>query len=169
VVEPDRFEDERGYFTRTFVAEEFAERGLYLRVAQTAVSFNKSSGTLRGMHYQAEPHAQAKLVRCMRGAVYDVIIDLRPESPTVRKWVGVELCASDGRMLYVPAGFAHGFLTLEDATELCYHISSAYHPPAERGIRWDDPAFGIEWPLRPAVLAPRDARYADWSPAAAAS
>lgn len=114
------------------------------------------------MHYQAPPNGQAKLVRCTRGAIYDVIIDVRLESPTARQWVGVDLRASDGRMFYVPDGFAHGFLTLEDDAEVLYHISTAYHPPAERGVRWDDPAFGIEWPLRPTVLSPRDARYADW-------
>ncbi len=114
------------------------------------------------MHYQAPPHGQAKLVRCALGAIYDVIIDVRPESPTARQWVGVELRASEGRMFYVPEGFAHGILTLEDDTEVLYHISTAYHPPAERGVRWDDPAFGVEWPLRPTVLSPRDVRYADW-------
>ncbi len=156
----ERLEDERGYFASTFVAEEFASHGLDACVAQTAISFNRKKGTLRGMHYQVDPHEQAKVVRCTRGAVYDVIIDLCPGSRTFRSWLGVDLSASDARMLYVPPGFAHGFLTLEDETELYYQISKASHPASERGVRWDDPAFGIEWPFPPTVLSERDRSFA---------
>ena len=130
------------------------QRGLATRFAQGSIAFNKERGTLRGLHYQAEPHAEAKLVRCIRGAVHDVIVDLRPASPTFKRWVAVELTASDGRMLYVPEGLAHGYLTLEDESETLYLISAPYAPEAARGVRWDDPAFGIEWPAR----APRDVR-----------
>lgn len=165
-MESERFEDERGYFARTFVAEEFAARGLDPRVAQTAVSFNKRKGTLRGMHCQAAPYEQAKLVRCARGAIYDVVVDLRPESPTCRNWVSVELRGSEERMLYVPGNCAHGFLTLEDDTEVLYQLSTAHHAPAERGVRWDDAAFGIAWPFAPTVLSERDRSFAPLGQAA---
>ena len=140
-----------------------SERGLATRFAQGSVAFNKERCTLRGMHYQAEPHAEAKLVRCIRGAVHDVIVDLRPASPTFKRWVAVELTASDGRMLYVPEGLAHGYLTLEDESETLYLISTPYAPEAARGVRWDDPAFGIEWPHEPRVMSEKDRAWPDFS------
>ena len=164
VIEPVQREDERGYFAVTWRADEFERRGLDARLAQSSVSYNRRKGTLRGMHYQKEPHAQAKLVRCTRGAVYDVIVDLRPGSPTLARWIGVELTASNRRALYVPAGFAHGFQTLEDDAELTYQITTPYRPEAEAGVRWDDPAFRISWPLEVAAIAPRDRDYPDFRP-----
>ena len=159
LIDPDRFEDERGVFARTFAREEFEARGLDARLAQSAVSFSRRKATLRGMHYQVEPFAQAKLIRCTRGAVYDVIIDLRPASPTYRAWLAIEL-VPDLRALYIPAGFAHGFETLEDDSEIYYQMSAPYDPPSERGVLWNDAAFAVEWPLQPAVISPRDTRFA---------
>lgn len=156
LIEGDRLEDERGFFARIFVREEFESHGLDTRVAQVAVSFNRRKATLRGLHYQVAPHEQAKLVRCTRGAIYDVILDLRPDSPTHLRWAGVELRAADLNALFVPAGFAHGFETLEDDCEVWYHISAPYHPESERGLRWNDPALAISWPAEPAVISPRD-------------
>ncbi|HEX8243788.1 MAG TPA: dTDP-4-dehydrorhamnose 3,5-epimerase, partial [Longimicrobium sp.] len=146
IVDPERLEDERGFFARTFDAGEFARRGLRSAFPQCSVSFNARAGTLRGMHFQAEPHAEAKLVRCTAGAVYDVIVDLRPESPTRLRWIGVELSAANRRALYVPEGCAHGFQTLADASEVFYQISVPYAAESARGVRWNDPAFGITWP-----------------------
>ena len=146
VVDLDKREDERGFFARAWCEAEFEEHGLNPRLVQCNLSFNKHKGTLRGMHLQDEPHAEAKLIRCTRGAVFDVIIDLRPESSTYTRWLGVELTADNRRMVYVPEGFAHGYQTLVDDTETFYQVSEAYAPGAERGVRWDDPAFGIEWP-----------------------
>jgi dTDP-4-dehydrorhamnose 3,5-epimerase len=156
VIEPDRFEDDRGFFARVFVKEEFEARGLDTRLAQSGVSFNRGRGTLRGLHYQAPPHAQAKLVRCSRGRLYDVIVDLRAPSATHPRWTAVELSAASMRLLYVPAGFAHGFLTLEDETEITYLISTPHEAQSERGIRWDDPALAINWPFPPRMLSERD-------------
>lgn len=156
VVEPERHEDERGFFARTWCRREFEARGLDAGLAQCDISYNRKRGTLRGMHYQNPPHAEAKLVRCTRGAVYDVIIDLRPGSPTSGRWVAAELTETNRRMLYVPQGFAHGFQTLEDDTEVAYQVSEFYHPEAARCVRWDDPAFRISWPLEVTVIAPRD-------------
>jgi dTDP-4-dehydrorhamnose 3,5-epimerase len=167
VVEPERMEDERGFFARTFSSGEFAARGLDDRVEQCSTSFNAKVGTLRGLHYQSAPHGEAKLVRCTRGAIYDVAVDLRPDSPSYLHWFGVELSAADGRALFVPEGCAHGFQTLVDATEVLYQISTPYVPEAARGVRWDDPAFGIEWPPEPPggrTIAPRDAAYPDFAP-----
>ena len=164
VVEPERHADERGYFARAFDADAFAEHGLESAVAQTSVSFNVKELTLRGLHYQAAPHAEAKLVRCTRGAVYDVVVDLRPQSPTFLRWDAVQLDEDDGLGAYVPPGCAHGFLTLRDASELHYQISAPYQPEAARGVRWDDPAFGIDWPAAPRVIAARDASYPDFAP-----
>ncbi len=157
LVEPARALDERGFFARLFTPEEFAARGLDGRVAQLALSFNRLAGTLRGLHYQAAPHGQAKLVRCTKGAVWDVIVDLRPSSPTFRRHVAVELTAHDRLQLFAPAGCAHGFVSLEDESELLYQLSTAWQPGAERGVRWDDPALAIPWPLRPVVISARDA------------
>lgn len=161
IIEPELIEDERGFFARTFCQEEFKAHGLNFRVVQCNISFNKKRGTLRGMHYQIAPYQEAKLVRCTRGAIYDVIIDLRPESPTFKQWIAVELTAENRRMLYVPEGFAHGFQTLEDNTEVFYQMSEFYHPECARGVRWDDPAFGIEWPIITPILSERDRSYPD--------
>ncbi len=157
--------DERGFFARTFCRREFEARGLNGTVAQSSVSYTRQRGTLRGMHYQEAPHGEAKLIRCVRGAVYDVAIDLRPDSVTFRQWAAVELRAAPGRvasMLYVPEGFAHGFQTLEDDTELLYQMSEFYTPEAARGVRWDDPAFGVQWPEPVRVMSERDRDYPDF-------
>ncbi len=165
VVEQERHADERGYFARTWCAAELAQHGLDPRVAQCSVSYNHKRGTLRGMHYQAPPCAEVKLVRCTRGALFDVAVDLRPDSPTFRRWTGVELTPENGRALYIPRGFAHGFLTLADATEVAYHISVTYSPEHGRGLRWNDPFVGVDWPGPVAVIAPRDQDYPDVDPA----
>ena len=158
-IEMDRLEDERGFFARSYSAEEFAARGLPAAMPQSSVSFNARRGTLRGLHYQAEPHAEDKLVRCTAGAIYDVIVDLRPDSPSARRWFGVELSAANHRSLFVPKGLAHGFMTLLDDTEVLYMISVPYAPGFERGLRWNDPAIGISWPTAPSVVSARDAAY----------
>jgi len=158
-LEMDRLEDERGFFARSYCAAEFAARGLPAAMPQSSVSFNARRGTLRGLHYQAEPHAEDKLVRCTAGAIYDVIVDLRPNSPTLRRWFGVELSAANHRSLFVPKGLAHGFITLSDDTEVLYMISVPYVPGFERGVRWNDPAIGISWPMAPSAVAARDAAY----------
>lgn len=156
-------EDNRGSFARTFDVEEFAARGLEARVAQCSVSFNVNAGTLRGMHYQMAPRGETKLVRCSRGAIYDVVIDLRPKSPTYCGWFGIELTQANGRLLYVPVGCAHGFQTLTDDTEVEYQISEPYSPEHARGVRWDDPAFGIDWPsTAERTMSERDRTYADF-------
>ncbi len=162
-IEPARMVDERGYFSRVFCAEEFREHGLADVVSQSSVSYNTAVGTLRGMHYQARPHSECKVVRCVRGAVWDAIVDLRPASPTYRKWWSAELSATNGTMLYIPDEVAHGFLTLEPASEVVYQMSSHYVPASAKGVRWDDPAFGIEWPSQPAVISERDRTYPDFS------
>lgn len=162
IVEPERLEDERGYFARTFCREEFGAHGLNPELVQCNVSFNAKKSTLRGMHYQASPHEEAKLVRCTRGAIFDVIIDIRPASTTFKKWFSAELSAVNGRALYVPEGFAHGFQSLEDGSEVFYQMSAAYSPDAARGVRWNDPAFGIHWPMTDPVVSQRDAAFADF-------
>jgi len=162
VIEPERMADSRGFFARTFDAREFEAHGLNARIAQTNLSHNPRRGTLRGMHYQRAPFAEAKLIRCTRGAVHDVIIDLRPGSPTYRSHFGVRLDAENRKMLYVPEGFAHGFLTLADDTEVSYQISQFYSPEHGAGVRWNDPAFGISWPAEVAVIAERDRTYPDF-------
>jgi dTDP-4-dehydrorhamnose 3,5-epimerase len=159
----DPAEDERGYFARTFCRKEFEERGLNPCVAQCNVSYSRKKGTLRGMHYQAAPYGEAKLVTCIAGAIYDVMIDLRADSPTYRKWLAMELSGRGARtMLYIPEGFAHGFQTLEDDTEVFYQMSEFYAPQYGRGIRWDDPAFAIRWPDGPRTLSERDRNYPDF-------
>lgn len=164
VIEIERHEDERGYFARTFGADEFARAGLNPLTAQCSTSFNRIAGTVRGMHFQASPHAECKLVRCTRGAIYDVAVDLRDGSPTYCEWFGIELTPDNDRMLYIPEGFAHGFQTLEDRTEVAYQISHEYVPSHARGVRWDDPAFGIDWPRDVTVISERDREYADFDP-----
>jgi len=161
VIEPEPIADERGFFARTWCQREAEEHGLNPAVAQCNISFNLRKGTLRGMHYQAAPHEEAKLVRCARGAIYDVIIDLRPRSPSYGAHVGAELTEGNGRLIYVPEGCAHGFLTLADRTEVLYQMSQLYVPDAGRGVRWDDPAFGISWPGAVEVINERDRSYPD--------
>jgi dTDP-4-dehydrorhamnose 3,5-epimerase len=164
VVEPEPIADERGFFARTFDADEFAGRGLNPAVAQASVSFNEHTGTLRGMHFQREPHAEAKLVRVTRGALYDVIVDLRPGSATFKQWTSVELTALNRLALYIPEGLAHGFQTLERGTEVLYAISAFYEPAASDGVRWDDPAFGIEWPsTERRVISEKDRSWPDFT------
>ena len=162
VIDPEPYADERGLFARTFCAREFAEHGLDATTVQCNVSLNRHRGTVRGMHWQAAPHQEAKLVRCSHGAIYDMIVDLRPDSPTFGEHVGVELTAGNRRMLYVPEGFAHGFLTLEDDTEVFYQMSEFYEPDAARGLRHDDPALGIDWPAEVRVVSERDRSWPDW-------
>ena len=159
IIEPERIEDERGFFARTWCQHEFEARGLNARLAQCNISFNTMKGTLRGMHYQIAPHEETKLVRCTMGAIYDVIVDLRPASPTFKQWEAVELTAGNRRMLYIPGGFAHGFQTLGDETEVFYQMSEFYHPGSSRGARWNDPAFGIAWPLTISTISQRDRSY----------
>ena len=163
IVDPQKFEDERGFLSRSFSAKEFEGRGLNPRIAECNISFSKKRYTVRGMHFQHPPFAQAKLVRCTKGAVYDVIIDLRPDSPTFKQWVGEELTAENRRMLYVPEGFAHGFQTLEENTEVFYQITNFYNPDSEGGVRWNDPVFGIEWRATDGVtINARDQNYPDF-------
>ena len=159
LIEPERYEDERGFFARTFCIEEFSAHGLDSVVAQCNVSYNRRRGTLRGLHYQAPPYAEVKLVRCTAGAAFDVVVDIRQDSPTFKKWLGVELSAKNRKMLYIPDGLAHGFQTLEDDTELFYQMSKAYVPEAARGIKWDDPVIGIAWPMAPLIVSSRDQNY----------
>ncbi len=162
LVTMERHEDDRGWFARSWCAREFAEHGLEARLAQVSLSFNRRRGTLRGMHFQRPPHAEAKLVRCIRGAVWDVALDLRSQSPTRGQWQGFELSADNGSALFLPEGFAHGFQTLEPDSEVLYHISSFHAPEAAAGVRYDDPAFAIAWPLPVAAIAPRDAAWPDY-------
>jgi dTDP-4-dehydrorhamnose 3,5-epimerase len=159
VVDLQRFTDERGFFARSYCAEEFAARGLGPELRQCSVSYNARRGTLRGMHYQGAPHEEHKLVRCTAGAIFDVIVDIRASSPTYRHWLGVELTVDNRRSLFIPPGFAHGFVSLTDHTEVYYMISVAHAPESSRGLRWNDPAFAIEWPLTPTVMSARDAAY----------
>ncbi|HEV7329737.1 MAG TPA: dTDP-4-dehydrorhamnose 3,5-epimerase [Flavisolibacter sp.] len=160
IIDVKRLEDERGFFGRSFCQREFEAFGLNTNAVQANVSFNTTKGTLRGMHMQVQPYGETKLVRCTRGAIYDVIVDLRPDSPTFKQWIGVELTAETYRMLFVPEGFAHGFLTLEDNTDVTYQVTQFYTPIAERGFRWDDPAFNIQWPYPPTLVSPKDQAHA---------
>ena len=166
VLEIERLEDRRGFFARTWDSSELAERGLNARLAQCSISYNARRGTLRGMHFQAAPHEEAKLVRCTSGAIFDVALDLRPSSASFKGWFGVELTAENRRALYVPEGCAHGFLTLTDDSEVLYQISEVYAPDAARGVRWDDPAFGIDWPGEVVVITERDRTYPDFEASA---
>jgi dTDP-4-dehydrorhamnose 3,5-epimerase len=151
--------DQRGFFARTWCQREFEEHGLNPKLVQCSVSFNKRKGTLRGIHYQAAPCPEAKLVRCTKGAIYDVVVDLRPESPTFKDWIGIVLTGTDRNMIYVPEGCGHGFLSLEDETEVLYEISEFYHPELARGVRWNDPSFQIVWPGEVVVISERDRTY----------
>jgi len=159
-IEPIR--DDRGFFATTWLPEEFAARGLDARLAQCNLAVSTKTGTLRGMHFQRAPHAQAKLVRCVRGAVMDVVIDLRRDSPTFRAWDRLELTADNRRMLYLPAGLAHGYITLTDDVEVFYQASTPWAPQSEGGVRWNDPAFGVDWPSPPVVISERDATWPDF-------
>jgi dTDP-4-dehydrorhamnose 3,5-epimerase len=158
--------DARGFFAMTWLPRELSERGMNPALAQCNLAFNHTRGTLRGMHFQRAPHAQAKMVRATRGALLDVILDLREDSPTFKQWDAVELSADNHRMLYMPEGIAHGYLTLTDGTEAYYHASSPWVKEAESGVRWDDPAFAIEWPFPPAVISEKDAAWPAFSPRA---
>ncbi len=163
LVEPEPLADTRGFFARTFCREEFAARGLDPELAQCSISFNKRTGTLRGMHYQKPPHEEAKLVRCTAGAIHDVILDLRRDSPAYLRWTGVDLSAENRSALYIPRGLAHGFLTLADDSEVLYQISRFFEPGSAAGVRWNDPAFGIDWPAGVNVISDRDRDYADFA------
>jgi len=156
IVEPKKLADERGFFARSWCEKEFRDRGLNPNLVQCNISFNKHQGTLRGMHLQIEPYAEAKLVRCTQGAIYDVIVDLRPDSATYKQWIGVELTPDNRKALYVPEGFAHGFQTLADNTEVFYQMSQFYAPECARGYRWNDPSFGISWPEEISVISDKD-------------
>jgi dTDP-4-dehydrorhamnose 3,5-epimerase len=201
IIELEPIEDERGFFARSFCQKEFGLHGINLNIAQCNISFNKKKGTLRGMHYQAAPHEEAKIVSCIGGSIYDVIVDLRPDSSTYCKWIAIELSAASReqevvnseqeavssessahrspltayslsrssltahyKMLYIPKGFAHGFLTLEDNTEVFYHMSEFYAPGCGRGVRWNDPAFGIDWPAEVNVISDQDRTYPEFKP-----
>lgn len=166
VLEPERFADQRGFFARTFCRRELEEQGLEPAVAQASVSYNRRRGTLRGLHFQVAPHEEVKLVRVSRGAIFDAIVDLRPGSPTFQRCFTVELTAENGLQLYVPRGFAHGFQTLADDTEVCYQISTFYAPEAARGYRWDDPAFQIPWPEPVTVMSEKDRNLPFFDPEA---
>lgn len=168
VLELDRKEDSRGHFARVFCVDEFKAHGLNSQVAQTSISFNRRAGTLRGMHWQAAPKREAKLIRCTRGAILDVIVDLRPDSPTYLAHLAVELTPENGRMLYVPEGFAHGFQTLVDDTEVFYQMSEFFAPECSRGARWNDPAFALTWPLASPILNDRDRNWPDFASSVAA-
>lgn len=163
LIEFDVIKDERGSFARVWDEKEFTEQGLFSHIVHANTSHNSRKGTLRGLHYQAAPHEEAKIVRCSRGSLFDVALDLRPASPAFKKWIGVELSAERPRMLYIPEGCAHGFQTLEDESEVSYLMSIAYHPESSRGIRFDDPAFGITWPLPINVISEKDRSYPNWA------
>lgn len=165
VIEPERIEDRRGFFARTWCTRDFETAGLNPLMVQCNISFNAKKGTIRGMHYQRAPHEEAKLVRCTKGAIFDVIIDLRPKSTTYIEWVGVELTSDNHKMLYVPEGFAHGYQTLTDNSEVFYQVSQYYTPGAEQGIRWDDSLFGIKWPeFKYRFISDKDKNWPDYSP-----
>ena len=159
VIDIERIADERGFFGRSFCVEEFKSHGLCAEVNQCSVSYNARRGTLRGMHFQLEPHDEAKLVRCTSGAIFDVIVDIRAASTTRHRWLGVELTAQNRRSLFIPKGFAHGFITLADDSQVDYMISAPYVAGAGRGLRWDDPVLAIDWPIAPEVMSDRDAEY----------
>ncbi len=163
LVSSEGLEDDRGWFARTFCRREFARQGLNPRVAQCNLSRNRKKGTLRGMHYQEAPHGEAKLIYCLRGSLYDVAVDLRRDSPTFRQWEAFVLRADEPRFLYLPEGTAHGFQTLEDDTEVFYQMSAFYHPESGRGVRWDDPAFGIVWPpVEQRIISQKDQTWPDF-------
>lgn len=163
VIEPERINDHRGFFTRIWCQNELRKLGLKSELAQSNVGFNYRKGTLRGLHFQEPPHSEVKIVRCTRGAIFDVIIDLRPESPSYKRWYGLELSDENCKMIYVPEGFAQGYITLVDNTEMCYHTSEFYHPKSAFGVRFDDPDFKIAWPIEIAVISKQDRAWPDCS------
>jgi dTDP-4-dehydrorhamnose 3,5-epimerase len=162
IIELEPIQDERGYFARGFCVREFEKFGLSPCIVQCNISYNKKKGTLRGMHYQKEPFSEIKTVRCFKGAIFDVIIDLRENSSTFMQWQGVELTEANKKMLYIPKGFAHGFITLEDETQLYYHVSEYFNPKSERGIRYNDSAFNIKWPIKPVIISGKDLNLEDF-------
>ncbi len=164
IVELEKHADSRGFFARTWCRNEFEARGLNTQLLQSNIAFSKSRGTLRGLHYQEKPYAEVKLIRCLRGSVYDVIVDLRPESETYKHWLATELTGDDYKMIYVPEGFAHGYQTLEDNTEIFYQVSQMYTPEFERGIRFNDPAFMIQWPDDIRIISDKDLNWKDYLP-----
>jgi len=162
VIEPERIEDERGFFARSWCQKEFEAHGLNPLIVQCNISYNKKKGTLRGMHYQAAPYQEDKIVSCISGAIYDVIIDLRRDSATYCQWFAVELSGDNYRMLYVPVGLAHGFQSLEDNTVVFYQMSEFYHTECARGVKWDDPAFGVKWPVKDNIISEKDCKFSDF-------
>ncbi|HSE41939.1 MAG TPA: dTDP-4-dehydrorhamnose 3,5-epimerase [Acidobacteriota bacterium] len=162
LIEPERKEDNRGFFARTYCVNEFKEFGLNTNLVQCSISFNKKKGTLRGMHFQIAPYEEAKVVRCTKGEIFDVIIDLRPNSKTFKKHISAVLTEQNRKMLYVPEGFAHGFQTLTDNAEVFYQMSQLYSPDYARGVRWNDPVFGIVWPQDDRIIIERDRNYPDF-------
>jgi dTDP-4-dehydrorhamnose 3,5-epimerase len=162
IIDIEPVPDDRGFFARTFCRKEFEQRGLVYEFVQCSVSHNKNKGTLRGMHYQSAPHAETKIISCIKGAIYDVALDLRHESDTYRQWVAVELTGENYRSLYIPAGCAHGFLTLQDRSEIYYQISEFYYPELSKGVKWDDPSFGIEWPSEVTNISEKDSALPVW-------
>lgn len=162
LIEPERIEDKRGFFARSWCKREFDQHGLKTEFVQCNISFNRKRGTLRGMHYQSAPYEETRLVRCTKGAIYDVIIDLRPDSQTFLEWFSIELTEDNRKMLYIPEGFAHGFLTLKDNTEVFYQMSKFYAPGHAKGVRWNDPAFNIMWPIDVKVISQKDKKIPDF-------
>jgi dTDP-4-dehydrorhamnose 3,5-epimerase len=162
IIEIERHNDKRGFFARVWCQREFKAYNLMACLVQTNISFSAKIATLRGLHYQVAPYEESKLVRVTKGAIYDVIVDLRPCSPTYKQWMGVELTAENYKMLYVPQNFAHGFLTLDNNTEVTYHVSQFYSPESERGVRYNDPAFGVEWPIEVQVISDKDKSWPDY-------
>ena len=162
IIESEPLKDDRGFFSRSFCVDQYTEHGLNPHIAQCNISYNHIKGTVRGMHYQLAPHREVKVVRCTRGSIYDVIVDLRSDSATYKQWVGVELTADNGKQLYVPTGFAHGYQTLEDSSEVSYQVSEFYSPQSERGVRWNDPAFAISWPLKVRSISDKDMNHPEF-------
>lgn len=163
IIQLEKKEDERGFFARAWDIKKFEEKNLNSKLVQSNISFTKKKGTIRGLHYQIHPYEETKIILCTKGSVFDVIIDLRSDSATYKKWVFHNLSSEDYKMLFIPEGFAHGFQTLEDNTEIFYHVSQFYTPSAERGIRWDDPLFNIDWPIKKKVISQKDNSYEDFT------
>jgi dTDP-4-dehydrorhamnose 3,5-epimerase len=162
IIEPERLEDERGFFARTFCRKEFATYGLNPNFVQCNISYNRKKGIIRGMHFQAKPYEEVKIVRVTRGIIYDVILDLRTKAPTFKQWIAIELSEENRKMVYIPEGLAHGFQTLQDETEVFYQMSEFYFPESARGIRWNDPSFKIEWPIQEQIISTKDSLYSDF-------
>ena len=163
VIEPKKIVDDRGFFGRVWCKDEFEQIGLNYHLAQSNFGFSHHKGTLRGLHFQVAPHAEVKILRCTKGSIFDVIVDLRRDSKTFKKWFGIELNEKNSKMIYVPEGFAQGYMTLEDNTEIYYHTTCSYHPESAFGVRYNDPAFQIDWPLKPAVISEQDQKWPDFA------